>query len=501
MCESNTSSLVRQWLYTAPKFLCLMTTILLVTLLFTLVSRDTLFDNDLSVIVSDIFVNVHQQPINQIAVAQGSDCPPDYSKVSLGLWGGTYPGCYCNGHFLNHSCPQVTPSCYNLQGIPAKSIETWDQKSFCVQNTTSLFYNTEGTDCPEGTKQCSSNSCIDSAEDCPILDIDIITTDEATPENYTEVYIDDSTRLIYTRNSSQSGEFINSLQVSFYDYPCFDPSLSPGPRHKNPYPLARIPEEGCSPHGQHEYLDNINELPMRSVLADNGINLSEIKDHGTFKNHTTGEAAFLIGTRRYTMVDRPECLAIDSELMSKLQEYEAEFVDSLWSVAILAGIITLALIVTLPLEVFLRIKDREEQKIMLKLIAYLNIGALCALYFLYLVAGFIAVQSQLQFNTETSYLKGFRRFECFKQEEANRLLSQLVRVISDDVFVLLALNMTLSALSFVGLVLLVTLTVTDIYQVRKEKVGIVMTTSSQQKRKKNKNHKKGEMEMLLKNQH
>src|SRR5688500_12072825 len=123
MCEYDTSTTVRQWLYTAPKFLCLMTSVLLFLLFIMLSTRDPLFNNEQTVILSIVFANFRQQPINNIVLATASECPPSYEKVTLGVW--TDP----------------------LPSISSIEIDLWSNNAFCIKRTTTLRYITNKTEC------------------------------------------------------------------------------------------------------------------------------------------------------------------------------------------------------------------------------------------------------------------------------------------------------------------------------------------------------------------
>lgn len=514
MCEYDTATTVRQWLYTAPKFIYLLTAILTILLFANLTARDDLFDNEITVVLSDVFTSFNKNPINELTITYDSECPSGFERVKLGKWGGTDHGCACSdGTIYNHTCPNTI--CQWLEAVPSRELYTWNGYSFCIQRASSIRYKTNNTECPEDTTQCSLHTCVDSSEPCPLTDIRIVPIDETNYTNYDEIPVGEETRLIFSRGMynfeditnihNRSEEFIVNLNVSFYSLPCMNPHKIPAPSTtSSPYPLSMIPEEGCGEYKQVQHLHEIEELPINTILVENGLNEATIERLPHFSDYISGQNAILVALKNYTVKAGTHSREIDPDVFNSLGQHEADFVEKRLYIYILTAL-TVALAVSLPLEGFLRYKNKEEQRIMLRLIAYLNIGALGVYFVLFIIVGTFAVNTQTDLNPIVFGLKDLRMHKAFNQEQIDEILRILINQVNDDIYIILAICVTLLFLGFVGICVLGTLTLIDIAQVRKFKI----TTSQvllggRDRRKKNKkyeNTKNKGNEMLLMNQH
>jgi len=511
MCQYDTATSVRKWLYAGPKFLCAMSSVLMVVLLVTLATRRPIFDSETSLTLSSMISTFKNQPISQIALAISSACPPGFEKVSnLGYWAGTNQGCKAEGGWVqNNTCSKGSENTA-IPGTRAQNLSLWEDHTFCIQRPKTLYYLGAETKCKAGYTKCSFDSCIDaSVESCPIISLELVVdseiteeaSEEETEEGAEEIDFGNSRKLVLKRGTEQNAStFITSLRATLYNSSCINPNETPLPETKPAYELSLAKNPGCYPFGSTENRDELDSMEARTYLEYNGISSSTIEKLPNFAEYLENESAYLSGMKKYAQKDIAECRAVTIADISRCRSLEEEFISDSWPVVILLGLVTLGLIVSIALEIFIRVKAAEEQRILLRLVAYLNIGGLGFLFFLFVVNGLVAINARSDFNPEFHYLKAIRNQKCFIPDEMNWVMSRFVDEISRDIYVIFALDFTLAMMGLVGLAMIGILVLVDIMDLRKEQGYQPIGGNGNGKKKKKNDHKnKPEIELLLRN--
>jgi len=512
MCQYDTATSVRKWLYAGPKFLCAMSSVLLVVLLVTLATRSPLFDSETSLTLANMMSTFKNQPISQIAITTGSDCPSGFEKVTnLGYWAGTNQGCQAEGGWVqNNTCSKGSENTA-IPGTRAQNFSLWDGRAFCIQRPKTLYYLGAETKCKSGYTKCSFDSCIDaSVESCPIISLELVDiseiteeeSEEGSQEGIEEIAFDDHRKLVLKRGTEEDAStFITNIRATLYNSSCINPNQTPLPEMKPAYELSLAKNPGCYPFGSTENRDELDILAARKYLANNGISSATIEKLPNLAEYLEDESAYLSGMKKYAQKDIPECRAVTIADISRCRSIEDEFISDSWPVVILLGLVTLGLIVSIALELFIRVKAAEEQRILLRLVAYLNIGGLGFLFFLFVVNGLIAVNARSDFNPEFLYLKGIRNQQCFIPDEMNWMMSRFVDEISRDIYVIFALDFTLAMMGLGGLALIGILVLADIADLKKEQGYQPIGGNGNGKKKKKHDKNKPEIELLLRNGH
>ena len=506
MCEYDTSTAVRQWLYTAPKFINLMTFTLLLVLLGTLIGRDSLFGNDITQTITNKVTNLYKQPINEIIITSEPECPSGFEKVLLGNWAGTNQGCYdtITQWIDNKTCPKSSTTTQNISPIKPKELNVWNKNAICIQRTKTVYYLRNETECPSGLIKCSLDACIDPSEAFPIISAQVMPYDSQEELQTNEINFSEGKKLVYKRSSeTQPGDFFTQVQISLYNAPCLDPNRTPLSGTKPPYILSLAPSPGCQKLGNIHHLALLETLPVKTVLEDNGVSSTKLDSVPQLNDYLEGEEAYLAVHKKYTIKGDPVCHLFDGDTITRLSYYEDKFIEHTWPVVIILLLASLGSIVTIAGEVYLRTRSKDEERIMLRLVAYLNIGLLGFIFFLYIVNGYIGFDAQGDIGKEFHLLKEIRDAGCFLQEEMGVLLEEFIKEISGDMYVIFALDYTLALIALLGFLLLGILTVADISGVKKLKTS--QTLNGKDKKKKNKKYdnikNKGNIELLLQNKH
>lgn len=521
MCEYDTATSVRKWLYTGPKFMCMMASILLVVLLVTLAARNPLFSSETTMTLSHMISTFHTQPISQIALATDSACPSDYQKVTnLGYWAGTNQGCKSEaGWVQNGTCTKGSDG-QNVAGTRALNLSLWEGQTFCIQRPKTLYYISLANECKPGHTKCSFDSCIDASVDsCPITSLKIVKNSEPTKEETEEetgevteevieevteeIAFDEERKLVIKRSSEEdASNFVTQLKATLYNSSCINPRKTPLPDSLPPYELSLQTSPGCYPYGSTENRDVLESVAASEFLQSNGIGSATIERLPMFADYLQGQSAYLTGIKKYATIDVTECKTVTMEDISRCRSIEEDFISASWPIAILLGLVTLGLIATIAFEVLIRVKAAEEQRILLRLVSYLNIGLLGFLFFLYFVNGLIALNARSDFNPQFYYLKAIRNQKCFIPQEMNNMMSRFVDEISADIYVIFALDLTLLVLGVGGMAMIGLLVLIDIMDLKKDKGYQPLGGNGNGKKKRNHHNKnKPEIELLLQNAH
>jgi len=507
MCEYDTATSVRKWLYTGPKFICMMASILLFVLIVTLATRHPLFSSETTMTLSHMISTFNSQPITQIALATDSGCPSGYEKVTnLGYWAGTNAGCLSTSGWVENSTCTKGSDGQAIASTRALNLSLWAGKAFCVQRPKTLNYLNAQGECKSGETKCSFDSCIDaSVESCPIISLYLVDNSEAPEEGTEEIAFDEYRKLVIKRGSEDDvSTFVTQLRATLYNSSCINPAQTPLPDDRSPYELSLAAEPGCYPFGSTENRDLLDSMGARQYLENNGISSATIERLPLFVNYIEDQSAYFSGMKKYATRNTVECREVTMEAISRCRSIEEDFISASWPVAILLGLVTLGLIATIAFEVLIRVKAAEEQRILLRLVAYLNIGLLGFLFFLYVVNGLIALNARSDFNTEFYYLKSIRNQQCFHPHEMNDVMTKFVDEISDDIYVIFALDLTTLLMGLGGMAMIGVLVLVDIADLKKEKGYQPVGGNANGKKKRNHHHhgkNKPEIELLLKNAH
>ena len=135
-------------------------------------------------------------------VASASSCSSGYSEVFTETWGGTNTGCNCIGKtstniqsshrntYFSGSCTsnETAAGCTGITAAASIDMKIFDGSRVCGKRSTVSWasvtrpINDANNPCPSGYKKCGSQTdltimtCILSAEDCPVVAIQVGTS-------------------------------------------------------------------------------------------------------------------------------------------------------------------------------------------------------------------------------------------------------------------------------------------------------------------------------------
>lgn len=245
-------------------------------------------------------------------VPPGEDCDLTYkNNEDVGVWNGTIPGCF------NPDSKIITPAACPLQDVgnninerPPTTLYVWNGVKFCTQTLPSYFVmSTEYGQNREGFRICAAEPrpfYVGASQDCPISDIQIVTSDAKIPKGYKQRKLYDDKILIFNNDPTSIRKLVD-LNTELTTSPCFNPGVSPTRQSHDPYPLSRKKEVGCGEYGHDSegtvILDMIDPLVL---YKQNGLEQTQ-KDLPLWQSWHKNEQIVLFAKFRDGIQPRPEC--------------------------------------------------------------------------------------------------------------------------------------------------------------------------------------------------
>jgi len=241
-----------------------------------------------------------------------------------------------------------------------------------------------------------------------------------------------------------------------------DPLSQPFSKDKTPFPLSVIPENGCSPGGAIDHLENIDQMSMPDSFLENDIT-PMIVGQTKYISYISDETAYLVGLRQYIVRDDMTlCGTTEAGIFNELWKYEDTFEASVKGIYIACLSLCSILFVTIFIEIMLRLRSNEHEMKWLKRIAYLNMLLLFITFILYIISGAFGVRAKVDLNNDLKYLKILSKSQCFQQEVVNRIL-QVYQEYITEFWTLVWLSIVLLILGSAAIVLALILTLIDTF--------------------------------------
>lgn len=498
MCEFDTGTKVRQWLYYAPKFIFLVMYILIIIHFVQYVYRAHLYDYKIAGILYGVFGKFTLQPINEIEVTSTGNCSAGFELAGLGSWPGTVIGCNCPGvDIVQGACTSNANGCKEINFFLSIDYKTWEGVTFCLKRNQQLSYFANPATCPTGQIRCGPFLCVSEAEPCPLNDVRVISTATPVPSGYTNQSINSNLNLI--TSSTSGGDPVVDLKISLYDKPCFDPESMPSSRTKKPYVLSRLPESGCGEHGELSHSLNVDDTSITSILTENSISFNNLPGYSSYIEK---ENAYLIGLQRYGVnYAKPVCQNITSDNVKLMESFEDSLLNAIKGLSITVLVLYQILFVVFLIEVILRLRKNEEEAQILKLISYIGLALFIINAIFVIVEHGMVWDIYVNLRAPKEYYNQLQYNRCFLQDEVDYLILKFYESIGSEYHVLAALGLTILVLGSIGIVIILLMAITDCC-VGNERPSISSISFGSERRKikrRKESNEEGNVEMLIQN--
>jgi len=224
-------------------------------------------------------------------------------------------------------------------------------------------------------------------------------------------------KLVFARTGGLP--YVYSLNVSFYDILCLDPTVAPVSKTMGGYPLSAADEVGCLRYGNLDNSIHVDNEPIATTFLQNNLN-STTSTLPWYPLYYANQTAFLIGLLQFSInPNLVPCQNMNVTNLNNIIVYEGDYDYIVVALSMTALAITGSMIATLGAEFRLRyLFDEEDNKVLF--ITVLNLVFYLALATVYMTqGGYIMMKSTANFIPYATYFNTISTLNCFADYTVN----------------------------------------------------------------------------------
>jgi len=366
-----------------------------------------------------IIQNLGSDPIMKISIAEV--CPIGYSKLVLGNWPGSLPGCYCSrfDDVTKGFCPPDKKTyCDDISSIKVTPYYYWRvKKHWCAIVAKPGDDFIQASPCPNGFTECSTGMCYRNGLGCPITRVTFSSVPEST-DNYP---YDAGTYVNFQHLTSEPP--LIGMNITFNGLPCADPNKVPSGSAL--YELLDIDTEGCGKLGVDANVFYLDRDTEDSVVKLNSLPKG-ILDLPQYENVRVNNYLTFSSKHRMKVKTEPACLNIDIKMLIDVSENSSNLDSTISVTTILAVILRCFLSVWVIFFLYKWKKSKSNylevfKKSVLLQKTYLIVFGLEAI--VYLVMGVMVNRYSIQLENTQYYFTQISEAGCFLSPQPSQVVT------------------------------------------------------------------------------